>query len=91
MFSLTAVRCLQQELLLAQQLRMLYFLSGIARPLRTPRGYSAAATDDIRVVVHALQARNPHTWLAGVGVSLGSIILTKYLAESKDNSMLKGA
>jgi len=49
--------------------------------LKTPRGYSAAFTDDVRAVVDHVAAMLPEAPLIGAGFSLGANILTKYMGE----------
>lgn len=51
-------------------------------PMTAPKCYSAAFTDDIHVGVEEVQRRFPDAPLFAAGYSLGSIILTKYLAEA---------
>jgi predicted alpha/beta-fold hydrolase len=59
--------------------------------LKTPRGYSAAFTDDLREVVMHIRSKYPRNPLFAVGVSLGSIILVKYLDEYKEACGLNAA
>jgi predicted alpha/beta-fold hydrolase len=51
-------------------------------PLTGPKCYSAAFTDDAHVGVETVQRRFPEAPLFAAGYSLGSLILTKYLAEA---------
>eukprot|EP00884_Botryococcus_braunii_P019369 jgi/Botrbrau1/6115/Bobra.331_2s0010.1 len=51
-------------------------------PLTSPKTYSAAFTDDAHMAVEAVQQQFPDAPLFAVGFSLGSVILTKYLAEA---------
>jgi hypothetical protein len=62
-------------------------------PLRSPRLYSAAATDDLRRVLDhvaatlgaaAAAARMPAPYLLAAGFSLGANVLVKYLGEEGD-------
>lgn len=50
--------------------------------MTTPRCYSAAFTDDAHAAVEEVQLRFPDAPLFAAGYSLGSLILTKYLAEA---------
>ena len=51
-------------------------------PLTNSRTYSAAFTDDAHFAVEEIQGRFPDAPLFAAGYSLGSLILTKYLAEA---------
>ena len=51
-------------------------------PLTNSRTYSAAFTDDAHFAVEEIQRRFPDAPLFAAGYSLGSLILTKYLAEA---------
>ncbi len=51
-------------------------------PLTNSRTYSAAFTDDAHFAVDKIQRRFPDAPLFAAGYSLGSLILTKYLAEA---------
>ena len=51
-------------------------------PLTNSRTYSAAFTDDAHFAVEEIQRRFPDAPLSAAGYSLGSLILTKYLAEA---------
>lgn len=51
-------------------------------PLTNSRTYSAAFTDDAHFAVEEIQRRFPDVPLFAAGYSLGSLILTKYLAEA---------
>ncbi|KJE96791.1 hypothetical protein CAOG_09032 [Capsaspora owczarzaki ATCC 30864] len=57
----------------------------------TPRGFSATFTDDIAEVVQHVHAKHPKAPLFAVGVSLGSMILIKYLAERGTSTALQAA
>ena len=50
--------------------------------LTSPRIYSAVHTDDVHLTMVHLHARYPRARVAAVGYSLGSMILTKYVAEA---------
>ena len=51
-------------------------------PLTNSRTYYAAFTDDAHFAVEEIQRRFPDAPLFAAGYSLGSLILTKYLAEA---------
>ncbi|KAI8368470.1 Alpha/Beta hydrolase protein [Blakeslea trispora] len=60
--------------------------------LVTPQMYSGGYTDDLRVVLKHIQKRlAPGTPLVGIGFSLGSNILVKYLGEERENTPFKAA
>jgi len=59
--------------------------------LRSPRGFHAGDTDDVRYVVQLLHERFPRAPLMAVSFSLGANILTKYLGEEADKSVLHAA
>ena len=50
--------------------------------MTSPKCYSAAFTDDVHLGVEEVQRRFPDAPLFAAGFSLGSMILTKYLAEA---------
>ena len=54
---------------------------GAANKLETARMYSAAATEDISFVIDTLHHAHPVAPIIAVGISLGGIILTKYLGQ----------
>eukprot|EP00164_Ancoracysta_twista_P007485 GFYU01010630.1.p1 GENE.GFYU01010630.1~~GFYU01010630.1.p1 ORF type:complete len:407 (+),score=79.63 GFYU01010630.1:110-1330(+) len=57
-------------------------------PLTVPMGYNAAFTADAHRVVDYVKSRHPRSSLFAIGVSLGSLILTKYIAECGDRCPL---
>ncbi|GAN07853.1 AB-hydrolase YheT [Mucor ambiguus] len=58
--------------------------------IKTPQMYSGGYTDDLRVVLAHIQKRlPPNTPLVGIGFSLGSNILVKYLGEEGEKTPLK--
>ena len=59
--------------------------------LRTPQLFCASYTDDIRHAIKHIAKRLPGAPLIGVGYSLGSNILVKYLGEEGDRTPLIGA
>ncbi|KAJ2553601.1 hypothetical protein EV175_002885 [Coemansia sp. RSA 1933] len=65
---------------------------GAARtPLTTPKLYNAYDTSDYRDCVHHIHACFPDAPLVGVGFSLGANLLTKYLGEQGEASLLAAA
>ncbi|POW09915.1 hypothetical protein PSHT_08912 [Puccinia striiformis] len=62
-------------------------------PLLTPKLYNAGATEDIRVVISYLKKKvvSPDVNLHAIGFSLGANVLTKYLGEEQDRSVIKSA
>ncbi|KAI7905100.1 Alpha/Beta hydrolase protein [Cokeromyces recurvatus] len=60
--------------------------------IKTPQMYSGGYTDDFRVAIQHIQKRlAPNTPLVGIGFSLGSNVLVKYLGEEGDKTPLKAA
>ncbi|KAI0031826.1 AB-hydrolase YheT [Vararia minispora EC-137] len=57
-------------------------------PLTSPELYCAGRTTDIRCALLYIQTKYPKAPLLGVGFSLGSAILTKYLSEEGEESRL---
>lgn len=56
--------------------------------LTSPKLFCGLATDDIRQVVKRLKAKFPNSRLYCVGFSLGSVILSNYLAQEGANSVV---
>ena len=59
--------------------------------LKTARGYSASCTDDLKLAMDHIRRTLPEAPLIAVGISLGSMILIKYLGESGKKTPLLGA
>lgn len=57
----------------------------------TPRTYNGGDTRDLKEVLEHIHKISPNTKLLGVGFSLGANILTKYLGEEAENSLISGA
>lgn len=60
-------------------------------PLTTPLFYSAGATDDTRQALMHISHLYPRAPLLGLAFSLGSAVMTRYLAEEGSNSRLQSA
>ncbi|OWA50971.1 Phospholipase ABHD3 [Hypsibius exemplaris] len=67
---------------------------GVSGSLKTPRSYCGADTSDVAEVVNHVKDLYPNLPLIAVGVSLGGILLTNYLAkcgkENADSRVLGG-
>jgi abhydrolase domain-containing protein 1/3 len=62
---------------------------GIASiPMGTAKSYCATSTDDLRDVVECVVSSFPQAPIVGIGVSIGGIILTKYLCDYKGDEKL---
>ncbi|KAJ1679694.1 hypothetical protein EV182_001526 [Spiromyces aspiralis] len=59
--------------------------------LTSARFYSGGYTDDIRYIIRLIHERFPTSQLFGIGFSLGSNVLVKYLGEESDQCLLSGA
>jgi uncharacterized protein len=59
--------------------------------LKTPQPYCASYTEDVRQAVKHIASKFPKAKLYGIGYSLGSNILVKYLGEEGDQCLLDGA
>ncbi|PVZ97281.1 hypothetical protein BB558_001162 [Smittium angustum] len=60
-------------------------------PVTSPRLYNASYTNDFRLVVNNIKQRLPGSVLFGVGFSLGSNVLVKYVGEEGENCPLTAA
>ena len=63
-------------------------LPGAGVPLTSPRLYSAAASDDLKCAALYVHSLFPRAKLVGVGFSLGANVLTRYLGEEGEQSLL---
>lgn len=68
--------------------RTLTRLSGAGVPLTTPRLYSGAASDDLKCAVLYVHSLFPQAKMVGLGFSLGANVLTRYLGEEGEQSLL---
>ena len=64
---------------------------GATNRLETARMYSAAAIEDICFVIDTLHQRHPAAPIIAAGISLGGIILTKYLGQRADTTPVTAA
>lgn len=69
----------------------MHFRGCSGHPNRLPRSYHSGETQDVSIVVNALQQREPNTLLAAVGFSLGGNVLLKWLGETENQNPLKAA
>jgi len=70
---------------------LMYFRGCSGSPNRLPRCYHSGDTGDVNFVTHALIQREPHTYLACVGYSLGGNVLLKWLGETGEKNPLSAA
>lgn len=59
--------------------------------LKTPRLYCATNFDDIEATFEHLKRTHPNSRIVAVGISLGGIVLCKYLAERGENALVDAA
>jgi predicted alpha/beta-fold hydrolase len=64
---------------------------GAGVPLTSPQLYSSCHTDDFRQALLYISNRYPRAPLLGLGFSLGSNILTRYVAEEGEECRLISA
>ncbi|KAI9295412.1 AB-hydrolase YheT [Neoconidiobolus thromboides FSU 785] len=60
-------------------------------PLTLARIYDAGSTEDLNEILISLKSRYPKSKLLGVGYSVGGNILTKYLGEKGNQSLISGS
>lgn len=56
--------------------------------LRTPRLYCATNYDDLEITLRHIKKTHPKSKIVAVGISLGGIILCRYLAEKGDKALV---
>lgn len=56
--------------------------------LKTPKLYCGAVADDLRLALQVLRAKYPKAPVVATGVSLGGILLSRYLIEEGANSIV---
>jgi abhydrolase domain-containing protein 1/3 len=59
--------------------------------LRTPRLYCAANFDDLEASLKHIKLTHPDSKIAAVGISLGGIVLCRYLAERGEEALVDAA
>ncbi|RWS26817.1 phospholipase ABHD3-like protein, partial [Leptotrombidium deliense] len=59
--------------------------------LLTPRLYCAANCDDVRYVLERIKTKHPKAQIVAIGVSLGGIVLCRYLTETGDKALVDAA
>lgn len=59
--------------------------------LLTPRLYCAANCDDLEYVLNYMKSKYPKARIVATGVSLGGIVLCRYLVKSSTNSLVDAA
>jgi len=64
---------------------------GAGVPITSQKLYSAGATDDTRSALAFIQSQYPKARLLGMGFSLGSNVITRYLGEEMDKARLNSA
>jgi hypothetical protein len=62
--------------------------TGAGVPVTSQRLYSAGTTDDFRQALMYISHRYPKATLHGLGFSLGSNVMTKYMAEEGEQTRL---
>jgi predicted alpha/beta-fold hydrolase len=70
---------------------VMHFRSCSGELNRLPRAYHSGDTADVAAVAKVLQAREPNTPLAAIGVSLGGNVLLKWLGETGSDNPLTTA
>ena len=59
--------------------------------LLTPRFYCAANYDDLKLALEHIRRYNPDTKIVATGISLGGIVLGRYLIDSGDRALVDAA
>lgn len=59
--------------------------------LKTPRLYNATNVDDLEASLEHIKRTHPNSKMIAVGISLGGIVLCKYLAERGDDALVDAA
>lgn len=67
---------------------LMHFRGASHEANRLPRTYHAGDTADFDYLLNTLNAREPHTQKAAVGISLGGNVLLKWLGEAGTQSMI---
>jgi uncharacterized protein len=69
----------------------MHFRGASRSPNRLPRAYHSGETGDLNFLLNTLNAREPHTKKAVVGVSLGGNVLLKWLGEQSKQCLIHAA
>jgi predicted alpha/beta-fold hydrolase len=69
----------------------MHFRGCSGEPNRLPRGYHSGETSDVDYIMKVLLAREPNTYFAAIGYSLGGNVLLKWLGETGEQNPLKAA
>lgn len=59
--------------------------------LKTPRLYCAANYDDLEASLQHIKSTHPNSKIVAIGISLGGIVLCRYLAERGDKALVDAA
>uniref|UniRef100_A0A6G1SJS7 Abhydrolase domain-containing protein 3 n=1 Tax=Aceria tosichella TaxID=561515 RepID=A0A6G1SJS7_9ACAR len=59
--------------------------------LKTPRLYCAANYDDLEASLQHIKMTHPNSKIVAIGISLGGIVLCRYLAERGDDALVDAA
>ncbi len=70
---------------------LMHFRGCSGVPNRLARGYHSGETGDVNEVIQALRSREPSTFLAAIGFSLGGNVLLKWLGETGLDNPLAAA
>lgn len=70
---------------------LMHFRGASGEPNRLARAYHSGETKDLDFFLNTLIAREPHTKIALVGVSLGGNVLLKWLGEHSQQNLVKAA
>lgn len=70
---------------------LMHFRNCSSAPNKTPRAYHSGETSDARFLITYLKEKFPNKKMVAVGFSLGGNMLSKYLGEYQDDSLLDAA
>lgn len=69
----------------------MHFRGCSGEPNRLPKGYHSGETGDVNYIIQVLLEREPNTFFAAIGYSLGGNVLLKWLGETGNENPLKAA